>query len=414
MRIRNVVFSSILCIFILGPVGLYIAQNELELNLPSWLTTENVMYLEGTTNTSDISDYLSREAFLNGQFQDAFSVSLGNYIPAKTNALLSSAALQRFAITVSNSLFRWDCYPTYYGEVSALYVPEGNLLVAWPIQNAKEYQKGTESFCDRIEGFANSHPDKTVCIVVPDYSGMSVLNPATKYLSNCWMTYVCRDILVNRLEDLPNVYISCELYGGYQDYTNNFYRTDHHWNGYGALEAYTALSEDLTLKPIEATSEVEGLSQLKENGSLSRSGLMLLNQEGREPAFDFGSLAVTEGEASCDALDKDGVDVAKEQGALFEFGFYGAWYGGSDPIVIANKDDESGHNALVIGDSYAQAFRWLIAESYQNTYADINRKPRDDETLSSRMDEINSDVVYFVLYANKFASLYEDNEEYLK
>ena len=120
MNPRSLVFALSFCVFLCGPILLWGAQHIPSLQIPSWLSAEDASYLTGGTTETRLSECVSIDGFLSEEFQNETNNVIGNNIPAKASAILSIAALQRRGIEASNSLFGFECYPTYYGSSHGL------------------------------------------------------------------------------------------------------------------------------------------------------------------------------------------------------------------------------------------------------------------------------------------------------
>lgn len=88
MKIRDVLFSALLCIFLCGPGALWAAQEKLHLDLPSWFTAEDAQYLSGGISKANVKQNLTVEGFESEQLQEALENKIGNHIPLKAAAIL--------------------------------------------------------------------------------------------------------------------------------------------------------------------------------------------------------------------------------------------------------------------------------------------------------------------------------------
>ena len=70
MKIRDVLFSALLCIFLCGPGALWAAQEKLHLDLPSWFTAEDAQYLSGGISKANVKQNLTVEGFESEQLQE--------------------------------------------------------------------------------------------------------------------------------------------------------------------------------------------------------------------------------------------------------------------------------------------------------------------------------------------------------
>lgn len=88
MKIRDILFSALLCIFLCGPGALWAAQEKLHLDLPSWFTAEDAQYLSGGISKANVKQNLTVEGFESEKLQEALENKIGNHIPLKAAAIL--------------------------------------------------------------------------------------------------------------------------------------------------------------------------------------------------------------------------------------------------------------------------------------------------------------------------------------
>lgn len=181
-------------------------------------------------------------------------------------------------------------------------------------------------------------------------------------------------------------------------YYADFYTTDHHWNGYGAIRAYNEIAEQCGLERVTDLDPLEGLTGIEINGSNARQALDLLNEPAREPKLDTKGLTVGEGTHSY-ILESNGVEMLWEELTKTELNFYEAWYGSWVDTAVENSMAPSDKNALLICDSFGTGIRYPIAKNYRSTLIRYDMhmlQASMTSTLESRVKESGCSAVYFV------------------
>lgn len=398
LRLRNVIMSLAACAFFAGPALLFGAQKLDVVSVPDWLSTKDASYLSGGVVQADVLASATLEGFMNEDLQEALESEISNSIPMKASALLCNAAVQRFAIASSSAMFSWPIYPTYYGS-SRLLDPVATALSRFPMHESDDLVKSVQKFARGVDAVASRYPDKRFCIVIADQSDFSNANPAFDLMDDLVDSQRLEALMREEL-DLGGGTVDTVLvaYDDAAKYYDDFYRTDHHWNGYGALEAYNAIPESYGFQVIQDPRPLEGISDILMNGSNARSGLDLLNQPAQEPVFDLGGISIAS-DVVPPVLDRDGVQRLQNEMLRAEFNFYETWYGGWSDAILENEAPAVAGNALIVCDSFGTAFRYLVAKNCEKTYVDYDLHADKEElfaTLEDRIRESDCDVVFFV------------------
>lgn len=394
-RVRDAALAVILGLFMIGPAFLFGVQ-VMGADVPTWLSARNSQWLSGGYQESQVGKHATAEGFASGKLQKALDVAIGNHIPAKAGALLGNAAFQRIFIEVSNALFAWRCYPTYYGS-KRIYIPEANALVRPAMSGRSDTLEVLESFGDDLAAFADRHRGISFKVVVPDVSECSVANPSSSLVSDAVSTEGCVGALEMATSSVSNVSVASVRFDDVDSYYEKYYKGDHHWNGFGAWEAFAAASGGVV-----TNETVRGLSPICMNGSLAREGLLLINEPAEEPLYDIGGISVSEGAVPA-LLMPDGASRLMVEPNEAEFNFYHSWYGDPAPLQINGGGSGS---SLVLCDSFGAAFQWLVAARCETTavYQDMHVNRRGDETLEERLGA-GYDTVYIVAHIDGFTSL---------
>ena len=403
LRLRNMLFAAVIGIVMLAPAVLFCSQRVLHMGLPAWLSAEEATYLSGGGSDVNLRAQATLHGFASGSFQDALTTEIGNFVPAKASALLGNAALQRGAIAASDSLFGWGFYPTYYGS-RVYYLPEYDALAGLPMRDTEEVRAGLRAFAEGLARFADAHLDKDFHVVIPDSWALSALFPSSRLVNDPLDAEKVEDLLRESWGGCSNVFLSIAAYDEPSQFMRDFYHTDGHWNGYGALRAYEGLSQAMPqARSVWVDGRIEGPIF---NGQSARQGLMLMDYPADEPRFDMSTLRVVSGETGW---------VTAGDGQMFgeypleaEFNFYASWYGGDSNTVIVNEDGQD--DVLLISDS----FGWVLAQSFGTVYncVDLHSKVKGEEALEERIAQSDADTVVFVGQLSDYMSFVERCPEY--
>lgn len=141
-------------------------------------------------------------------------------------------------------------------------------------------------------------------------------------------------------------------------YHNYFYKTDHHWNGYGALQGYQDI---MTMMGIKYNSyEVKKMPDVTFRGSMAKSAA--------DPSLTDNFYYI-DANISCETSIKDNYKPMQEltnKDLFYDYyvGYYYGMYGEVYYDCLNSKKD----NILILGDSYTWSMDFLIANHFNKTY----------------------------------------------
>lgn len=414
-KVRNIFLSSVFCLLLLGPALLFVGQEKLHLDLPPWLTAEDADYLSGGLETAEVLKHLNLKGFVSEKLQSNLETAINNHVPFKASVLLGNAALQRSAIFASNSLFSYPAIPTYFGS-DKIYLPPYNALSRMPDNAKEDALRGTEKTAQGLMQVAAAYPEVDFCIVVADESNTSKANPAASLVSNSVTTDDCIAALENTLSGTSNVHVVATPYTDANQYYQNYYSTDHHWNGRGTIAVFRRIAQTMGFRELR-NNDLGTITfpELRINGSCSREGLMFLNESVSEPQFDLSGLEILN-EKKPPLVSADPVASLEACGPKAEFTFYSSWYGSyqlaaASPIVNRNCPDDS--TAIVIQDSFNNSLHWLLAQNYAHLECFSDTKPSDERhTLAERIEATNAKTVYLVGNVSAIRRLTDEQPDY--
>jgi len=141
-------------------------------------------------------------------------------------------------------------------------------------------------------------------------------------------------------------------------YYNYFYKTDHHWNGYGALQGYQDI---MTMMGIKYNNyEVKKMSGIAFRGSMAKSAA----DSSLTDDFYYIDASI-----SCKTSIKDNYKPMQKltnKDLFYDYyvGYYYGMYGEVSYDCLNSKKD----NVLILGDSYTWSMDFLIANHFNKTY----------------------------------------------
>lgn len=412
-------FSVAVCLFLCGPLVLCAAQ-KMCAPVPEWLTAAPARYLAGGSSNSKLLPNLTIEGFANKKLQSAAEDKVGSFIPLKANALLANAFFQRATIAGSADLEFMECYPTHY-DSSIIYSPLNRALSQMPLRDTEEVEKGIGEFAAKFSDLAQRFPNKKFIVIIADNSNTSLSNPALQLVSDPYTTSMANVVFTDACAELNNVSVVDAACVDAREYYQKFYRTDHHWNGWGAVDAYMrALDalDDQTSQlrvPLENLSPLDGFEWLVEHGSACRNGLMLVDESVNEPALPLRGVTLEKGDPPF-VLARDGVACMQEVGPIASYDFYQTWYGQwLDTVAVNSEAVLPDSSALVVCDSFGTAFKWVASTGFGcvATLYDLHDSRTETVPLSKTLESSDSDTVFLVARVTSYQKVLDRFPEYL-
>lgn len=421
MKIRNTLISIVFCAFLCGPVLMFVAQH-LPITLPIWLESETTQYLTGENSQQvALKENLNLQSFIDKLTQQDIENKIEDFIPAKASALIGSSALERLAIEQSAQLFGFDCWPTYYGS-PIIYADRRNALSWEPLKDSPALRESLLQFATKLSDLTANYPDKTFCVLVADDSRTSKANASDSVVSNCFSTQQGTEIFKSALADSENTVVVDTWYEDPEIYYDLFYTTDHHWNGWGAADAYLRAMNaiydgDATAdtEVVEALQPQSDIDWVDEHGSYARRGLMLVGEKANEPHLPIESFSIS-GEEAPPAILPNGPEELAEAGLIAQYDFYQTWYGQWFDSIFKNLgaalEDEQ---ALIICDSFGTGFKWIASTEFGEvqTLYDLHDSKEAIKRLSETLDGNEADIVFIVGRVTSYQSVLDRFPNYL-
>lgn len=192
------------------------------------------------------------------------------------------------------------------------------------------------------------------------------------------------------------------------DYIKKFYKTDHHWNMYGAYQGYKDI---LTM----LNKEYEKYDIVKVNkkpyyGSLAKSSLSKLTSDNIYDVNATNNYTVkVNGKEAPDKFKPRSIRYNKNNDF---FDYYIHYFDGQYGLVKYTYDNDFDDNLLIFSDSYAWQIDYLIAKEYKNTYV-VNLRFDDYKNGTFNYQEfIKKNNIKDVLFLYEGESIIFDQYDY--
>lgn len=410
MKTRNLIISAAILFVCLTPAFLFCIQ-KVHVDVPSWLTSEDAVYLSGGKTDVDLRSKANFGSIMSGEFQSAFEAKVNNYIPAKASALLGNAAVQRCAIAASNRLFGWECYPTSYGSKHVIEKDESRI---WQIAI-----KGQDSLTSGIDALFNAltstaSDNKEVDFLVycaPCARDVSPYNPSNQLTSNA----IQQDAVIAMMEKYQqlssrNLFFLTKKYDSEDDFGEEYYKYDHHWNIKGAISAYEEICDALD---IEKT-DFNDISVMEDSyfiGSQARESLTLFKEPVFDTSFDFGQLSSCsydlEYQGQCDLHERYWSSNTYNR----VFDFHELYFGDMNGCAILGGNGE--RNILLVSDSFGNAPIRLLAQSSNVLYTKpaLYNQTKGSTVVRDFIDSGKVDTVILIARYEDLATFMNNNPD---
>lgn len=160
----------------------------------------------------------------------------------------------------------------------------------------------------------------------------------------------------------------------FDDFKENFYKTDHHWNYKGSYKSYEQLVKILTNdKPLEYKNE-ECLNSNFSGSKASFSGARYFyKEEFCSYVFDFPEYEIYINGKKGTYGNEDWHLNNKNESVS-----YGSYYGDDVGEVIIDNHNAKKENILIVGESYDNALLKLLAYHFNKTYSIDLRNYKDE------------------------------------
>lgn len=267
--------------------------------------------------------------------------------------------------------------------------------------NNRSHEDLSNRVSKQVQFFNNlkdSNPNVNVNIyIVPRYEQTKFLNDNLANFTDDFKNGLNKNINVAELN------ISST-----DDYIKKFYKTDHHWNMYGAYQGYKDILTMLNKEYV--TYDIVKVNKKPYYGSLAKSSLSKLTSDN---IYDVNATS----NYTVKVNGKEAPDKFKPRSIRYNknndfFDYYIHYFDGQYGLVKYTYDNNFDDNLLIFSDSYAWQIDYLIAKEYKNTYV-VNLRFDDYKNGTFNYQEfIKKNNIKDVLFLYEGESIIFDQYDY--
>lgn len=243
---------------------------------------------------------------------------------------------------------------------------------------------------------------------IPDINKISEENPNV----SLYLYKVNRDIDIKLSKEIDQIfkenlntpisYMSSSYINDYDDYKENFYKTDHHWNYKGSYNGYKDIMSMISDEDeIQKYIYEKCFFDIKFNGSKARAlGNFSLYDNFCVYIFEFDEYK-TYINNNLGAYGKQEDYINGNYSLSQGINYNADYYGGDDGLIkFVFKSNKTKNNLLIIGDSFSNAVNTLIASHFYNTYV-VDLRHYEDEvgekfSINEFIEKNDIDKVLFI------------------
>lgn len=184
----------------------------------------------------------------------------------------------------------------------------------------------------------------------------------------------------------------------YQDFSENFYKTDHHWNCYGSYKAYGEVMQLLGVSEKLVPITGEHLLDYDFSGSkaIAIGATGVFKEKFPAYSYNYPDMKIMINDQVVDDYGMQDEYLREEPESIA----YGSFYGGDDAKIIFDTNNTEKENVLVIGESYDNAILKLIASHFHQTHSIDLRYYQstygEEFSFSSYLEENDIDKVLLI------------------
>jgi hypothetical protein len=383
-------------LFLASPAFVF-ALYELPVNLPSWISGEDGMYLTGSRPGKELRENLSLQDFYSENLQAAVDEATSDFLPCKAMAQVGYTSLQRASIKLAGAPFGYEVIPAFYGSKHIIDLQRG-IISAYP-SNGQQPLEQMEASCREIEALAEHHPSLNWILCLVEHRGISRFNPGNDLVSTR-NTY--EDMLAVERRALSRVHVVDARASTAETVAEDNFHADHHFQVQGAVKIYNIVIGALGRRQVEILG-YRAIEGAPEYGTYARTALCL-DYPDKLYDIDYQRSDIS---VAIDGAAVDWADVypgCREEAPPLENRFeaiYGyAFHYDKKLIEFVNHDlPESTGALLLISDSFDNSVDRLFAESYHSVY-EIDVRFNTPDEIDRFLDE-HEDIQDVVIFAGE-------------
>lgn len=341
-----------------------VVENRKLQNFPQFLVFDNHKAKKYVSGISNIDFKHSFEQIWSSKFQRDFESAAYDQFPIKQTFVTISKTWDLFAINLAYLPLHDDYMPT--DMTSNLYInKQMDFLSSVPLLYNKSVRDAIDLRLANYNFLINTYPTINFYAFYIEKLDASPIYSLNQYFPEADSGQSLEYFLTNKPKALKfNVF----SFKNIDEYTTNFYRTDHHWNHIGSTKAYLQIHELLRegypdISPALRSSEYLPTGNLMYSGSYARRSLYPITPDlFLIPNFHFLPFKYY----------KDGVETnlypTKIPSRMKYTEYYAKYFGSNPGFREFDVINNSNRNLLLIGSSYAEPIAPVIAQHFAKTY----------------------------------------------
>ena len=333
-------FLTISFLVIIFAVFLFVPAKEvlIRIHKVNFYRTDNWKTVE-STNDKIYDKIMSLESFIENRYNNYFPFyNKINSFYYNLNMKIDSLYLNDIYLKENNDLDR-----IFYNKKNKFYYLVNHYSKDELIDRSNEY-------LDFYNGIAKKFNDVNVVLYIPlryEFTDVKNVNDTNELIYD-FVSKLDKKISSKVLDSNST-----------EEYLNNFYKTDHHYNANGAYQAYTdildmfGIENNISLK----TKEIKNPYY----GSIAKS---LLTTKVSDTLFvlDYKNDIIVNIE------DDDFKPLEVDDHANKFYDYYVKYFNGQYDEVIYDNSNDKNRNLLIIGDSMSWQIDYLLASNFDKTY----------------------------------------------
>jgi len=400
-RIENIVMSIVMAAVGFSALAFHLAA-AVAPNVAS-VPTESALENRYLASFPEVS----AEAVLSGDVQRSLEDYLADHVPARDQAALLNALLQRGSVAASALLCGYDTYPTFLGSRYYIVPRDGLIVDRAEEQPAEAGGKTLDAWVGTLNEAARRHPDTRFVYDCVARHDQTEANPTYRYYQNRLNPTWIQTNLINRLD--PHISSFIDPVESYDEIVGEWFTADPHWTLQRALKSYGKVAQRLSLSAYAYDDSVEAVPSWQ--GEYAKNGLDLDYPLALEDLpLDFTQLSFYE-------LDEDGggpkqmgmreaiLGGAADMAAGHDSEYY-RYFGGGGAVAV-NAGPNNSRTALFVGDSLSYCLTRFIAANYERTMFLLPGNARYNDSLESYIEHYAPDDVIVMMHATKYEMIAE-------
>jgi hypothetical protein len=308
--------------------------------------------------------------FTSASFVEKIEQATSDQFPIRMPIIHFSKALERGIVKFAYSFVGDKVIPA--DMTTGIYIDtENNQLIFTPNTFNKTTRAAIDQRIQNYEALIQAHPEQNFYIYYFQTLHHSDHHPINQFFSEADRGQSIAYFEENKPEGLT---LGKFLLTSMDDHLYYYYRTDHHWNIYGMLQAYEEIHAMLSrnypdISPILEPEDIVVFPDVKFLGYLARRTFYPI--EGDEFAVevvDFPPLEMVKSGVTLDRMPR--WDYFEGNYSLIPYtNHYKFFYGEVTDLIEFRSENESNRNLLIFGSSFTNSLDPLLASHYKNTYS---------------------------------------------